>query len=150
MNIGIMVEKIGLSQRSIYLLSECNRLIEMGHSVTIFYRDYDKIPMLVGCAMMQQYYARYFSGVLIATDQVGARFLETYPVNKKFFYLWDLEWVGKKGPWREHAEVYQGSLPLITQNDYHADIVTKCWKKPVGNMENFNHEQLIKVLAVIS
>jgi len=150
MKAGIMVDALSMSQQSFNIIKELNKLSKIDRyiDVILFYHRYDRYPVTPYFAMLQEQEVWGFDGPIIATNILSVERLIKCPSPKdKYFYIWDLEWI--YNPYFKYKylrSIYQNeSIKLIARSESHLNIIEKCWKKPVGILEDFNHEQLIKI-----
>jgi len=145
---GIMVNAIDMSQKGFYLVKSLNDIVDNDYhfSPTVFYNEYSKsIDVNRFCALLDKE-AWGYDGPVIATNLETANTLINCPCpKKKFFYVWDLEWLYNTFPYQYLQQLYQGDLELIARNERHSDIITKYWKKPIYIMDNFDTKILKKI-----
>lgn len=147
MNLGFIVEKLGTSQLSFCLVRNANKILENpNNNVTGFKLDYDFFIEYPKFSILEAVNAWTFRGILVSTNIRTTAILNSCILaSKKYFYVWDLEWIYKKDiVYSELVKIYQNpTIELIARTDSHAKIIEKCWKKPKIIMENFNYEQLL-------
>lgn len=86
-------------------------------------------------AVMNATEAYDFRGVAVATDLATASALLRCPgPYRKFFYVWDLEWVrGGGAPYEAMARLYRDpSLPPVARGDSHRRVIEACWNTRVA------------------
>lgn len=86
-----------------------------------------------------------FDGTVIATDiQTLDKLIECPCPTKKLFYVWNLEWIFQGKPSINALEKFylNKDVELIARSQTHFDVISSVWKKPIGIVEDFNHEQL--------
>lgn len=145
---GIVVDAIKLSQMSIYLCKALNKIEQQTDlDVIVFNARWERLPMVARFAILQHFEVWGFDAPVMATDiKTAYRLLKCPLPTKKYFYVWDLEWIfNPPKPYQFYANIYQNDdLQLIARSKSHADILNKCWQKPIDIMENFDHEKLKK------
>jgi hypothetical protein len=152
MNIGVMVDSLAASQLCYYFIDNTNKFLAANPkaSVFAFYEELSYPCIFPEFSFMQIFEAWGFNGTLIATNLTSAaklcRFTAT---DKKFFYVWDLEWT-RHGQ-REFAgleTVYRNSsLRLIARSNDHARVIENCWNTKVhGVVNNFDYNQLLEII----
>ena len=150
MKAAIMVDALGTSQQSFRIITEINKTTKIDRyiDIVLFYHRYDRPPISPHFCMMQQQEAWGFDGPIMATSLMSAEILLKCPCPKsKFFYVWDLEWIHNPFlTYKYFRSIYQDEkIKLIARSESHANIIENLWKKPVAILEDFNHEQLIKI-----
>ena len=145
-HLGFLVVGLGTSQHGLCLITECNRLSK-DINISVFYETYDRIPIKPHFPLLQNFQAWTFTGPLIATCLKTAYLLDALPnSNKKFFYIWNLEWLYNQYQWSSLSNVYQNNnIELIARNDYHAELISKLWKKPSYILEDFNYVGITEI-----
>lgn len=150
MKLGIMVGSLGMSQMSYSLTSEVNKMNNLTEYVDaiIFYNRYERIIMPPRFAMLQEQQAWGFDAPVISTDLTTTQRLINCPrPKKKFFYIWNLEWLYTKYNYDSLSSVYLNEeVELIARNEYHYKVIENCWKTPVATIKDFNHEQIIRLV----
>lgn len=139
-----------MSQFGVCIIDECNKFIEDNRDVniTIFYEDYDKIPIKPEFSIMQNRYAWGFDGTLISTDLHTTETLQhLVGPKKKYFYLWNLEWLYSDNMFNSYSLLYQDDdIDLIVRSQLHYDIVKNQWKEPCIIMEDFDNDILSRLI----
>lgn len=150
-NIGFLVRAVSMSQEGLMLINECNKLLETDRSieVNIFYEDYDRIPLKPEFSLMQNRHAWGYTGTLISTDLRTTEVLQhLVGPSRKLFYVWNLEWLYSHNMFLSYSKLYQSpDIDLIARTPSHFDIIKKLWKEPKYLMEDFNNEQLTRIIA---
>lgn len=148
---GILVECINLSQLGICLTTALNEIEQKNIlDVIVFNYRWERLPLVARFCMMQPFEAWGFDAPIMATNLKTAMLLLKCPLpTKKFFYVWDLEWLYQKSEqYKFYQSIYQNpDLELIARSESHANLITKCWKKPLFIMENFDHAKLTELFT---
>jgi len=147
--IGFIVHDLTASQLGFYLTNNLNQYKNPNINIAVFAETITPHCLLPQFACFNISEAWGFSGILIATSLVSAQRLLTYTYcQDKYFYVWDLEWQrGSSRPNAFYRSVYN-SIKLIARNDYHKAAIENCWNnKVVGCTENFNLEQMVKIIT---
>lgn len=149
--IGILVDKIDASQQSFYLIKNINKICEDPFlDIIVFYKEWILPPVTPHFAVMNEKQAWSYDAPIFATSLVTAEKLLSFPVpTKKFFYIWDLEWIDLEN--YSYNNVYNiycnPGLELIARSDYHKEIIEKVWNRKVhAVIEDFNHEQYSEII----
>lgn len=148
---GIVVDSLGMSQMSFELTNEINKVYKLPiyWDIFVFYHSYDKLIKSPEFALLQEEELWGFDAPCMATDLATAdRLLNCPRPNKKFFYVWDLEWTGNNFDLNQMASVYMNTdIQLIARSKEHAEIITHCWREPVAIIEGFNYEQVTNIFS---
>ena len=90
-----------------------------------------------------------FDAPVIATDlQTASTLINTTGPTKKYFYVWDLEWMRMGGfKHKTLSKIYNNeSLELIARSKRHAKIIEQCWRKPSHVMNDFSSTELLEII----
>lgn len=151
--LGIMVNSLDLSQQGFYIIKQLNKIVDEDYkfSPTVFYKDYAKSIDVNRFCMLLEKEVWDYEGNVIATDLKTAQTLITCPCpRKKFFYVWNFEWVYNQNMYLYLQSIYQNEeLELIARTKDHAKVIQKCWKAPAYIMDNFE-DTILKQLAQLS
>ena len=146
--LGILIESLNISQQSMSLIVNCNRLSnDTDIDVIGFYEIYGQFPTPPHFSLIQNRNIWEFNGPIIATDIDSAYTLINCPLTpKKYLYLWNLEWIFHPANFYYYNAIYNHKeIELIARSEYHKKIIEKIWKRPKFIMENFNHEVLAQI-----
>lgn len=150
MRIGLAIESLGISHLAMVLTKELNEIGNLDKYVDaiVFYHRYDKLLKPPLFAMLQEEEMWGYDAPVVATNLNSAKTLLFCPKpTKKFFYVWDLEWMYGLYNVDEMAKIYcNPDLHLIARSESHADIIGQCWKPPIDILEDFNNEELIRII----
>lgn len=151
MKLGILVESLGVNQRSIEIIREMNKihLLDEYWDVVVFYSEFGIFPLPPKFATMNMSEAFGMDAPLISTSiETTKQSLNCIKPTKRFFYVWNLEWTYKTHQVDDLLDVYSNPLvELIARSDDHANIIEQCWKKPIAVIENFNYEKLTNLIS---
>jgi len=146
---GIMVNFLDLSQMGFYIVKQLNDIVDEDcqFSPIVFYKEYAKSIDVNRFCMLVEKEAWGYDGIVIATDLETAETLINCPCPiRKFFYVWNLEWLYNQYSYHYLQNIYQSNLELITRNEDHAQLLEKHWKKPSYIMDNFNAPELKQII----
>lgn len=147
---SILVRNLDIAQLSVSLIKSVNRLLaENPYMDTIvYYQHWGRLPIPPRFGMLMEREVWGSSGACIATDLKTAEKLGRCPGDlKKFFYVWNLEWLQYGGDYTTINNIYQNpEIELVARSEYHAEIIEKVWKKPAYIMNDFDPEVLKKIL----
>jgi len=150
-NIGFLVDSLGQSQLSYYLVENLNKWIGNQKDATIFFENVGLPISFPKFAQMNIVEMASFKGPLVATNISTARklmFAATSP--HLYFYVWDLEFLrGRQRDYMYHLEVFMNPrLKIICRNEDHKIAVENAFNiKVLGCVENFAMDQFQKLLA---
>ena len=149
MNFGILTHVLDSSQMGFAISTELNSL----HDTTdinpfLFYEVYGKIPHFPKFCMQQTCLSWNFKGVLLSTSASLTHKLKTcIHAKKKLFYVWNLEWISNLNTYTYYRDVFMDEdVDLIARSEYHAELISQVWRKPKYIVDNFNHEQLKRII----
>jgi len=149
-NIAAFVESLGPSQSAFYLIKEWNKGLEDPTlSLSAFVNAH--------CLPCQQCMFSYkllaflssYQGVLISTSIKNAAISLKMPTRiDRYLYLWDFNWLTRPTAYSGMYEVLANDkLKLIARSQEHADMIENfCNKKPVGIVDNWNLDQIQKLV----
>lgn len=148
---GFLVKNITLSQHGLQLLFSLNKIVEENHDISpvLFYETYSTLPYPARFAMIQNREAWLFDGPIITTSIELVQILLKCPKpNPKYFYIWNLDWMHLPPTQLSFLQnIYMNdNLKLIARSEHHARIIENCWQKPVSIIEDFNHNELTKLI----
>lgn len=149
--LAFLVQGLGFSQEGFFLTHELNFLLKdrPNLDISIFYESLNIMPTMPHFAMYPSLYLWGFKGIAIATCISTAIALNDIPsIGKKFFYVYDLEWIYNTGTIRHYANIYNNpNIELIARSIHHAEILTKTWKAPKYVIKDFNKDETYKLLT---
>ena len=152
-NISILVDNMGAGQLALQLGTGINEFIQEEHrlDITVFYDNMFRQCMMPNFAIMQMAEAWCQTGPTIATSIATAIKLIDFPgPDKKFFYVWDMEWMrGPQRVWGIFEDVFtHEDLILIARSEDHQKVISKCFNVEVPHVvENCSIKQFIEVVA---
>lgn len=149
-NISAVINDLGPSQKSFYLIKTFNELSrDPNFSCSAFLCNIG-VPVtkpLFSCCSVS-FFSDY-SGSAIATSlQEADTVLKSSNNSKKYLYLWDMEWLTKPMNYSEVCKILLNErLNIIARSVSHASIIKNfCNKKPVGIVDDWNKDQLLSIL----
>jgi hypothetical protein len=133
------------------LVDNINTLLRQHYeySPIIFYQNIGKCVLPLLCCHMYMQQAWGFKGTLISTDITTTIILDKcLTTRKKIFYVFDLEWITQSNkPYSLFKSIYDNpEISLLARSSSHFDILKKTWKTPIGILNEYNHEELIKFI----
>ena len=152
-NINVLLENTGASQISFCVISELNNLTKTHPNIDpiVFYEDKHKNCLPANFAVMQISEAWGQLGPIIATSFSTARSLCEFPSSKRFFYVWDLEWIRdvQLKKYEEYRSVYSDeSLSLIARSDHHKKAIENAFNREVKFVvSDFDIKHIMEVIG---
>lgn len=152
MRLAFIVPHIGPTHLSLQLLSNLNNYLEkepLGFDPIVGYENMTK-PCIFPKFMTTNIAELWgYSGILISTTLGTTHKILKFPsASAKFFYVWDLEWINIQNKnYEPLAEIYQNdAVELIARSASHANILQKCWGRPVKHIVNdFNMKDFLSI-----
>ena len=148
---GIMLIKVDNSQIGYYATKSLNYIAEKQVNVDIvmFVKEHAVHPVIPLFATMSETDIWGYDAPVIATDLASARtLLSSSGPTKKYFYVWDLEWL--RLPEYNHEElskIYNDeNIELIARSDRHYMLIKECWKEPAYVMPDFTPNMLMGII----
>lgn len=136
MKLGFCLHHIGHSQLSLQFVTSANSYLESGLGVDVVGFVSNQLKPRVGpnFAVMNINEAFDFDGVVVATSLHTAERVVRFPGPKRrYFYVWDLEWVRQGGwPFDTMKSIYNHpDLTLVARHEEHRRVIEQCWNLPV-------------------
>ena len=151
MKAGILIESLGMSQKAYEIIREINKIDSLDEywDIIVFYLEYDKFIIPPKFALMNIVEAYGMDSPLISTSiETTKTSLNCIKATKRFFYIFEMEWANSTHDVDDLINVYMNpKVELIARSNDHASVIEKCWKPPIAVIENFNHEQLTKLIS---
>lgn len=151
-NIAATIEHLGPSQKSFYLIKEFNKTIN-DHKICVsaFFEKstIPVIPVMFSCKSTS-FISGYHYNAISTTISEADILLKSGNNAKKFLYLWDLEWLYVPQNYSHVCKILlDDRLSIITRSDSHAKLIENfCNKKSIGVVDNWNMQDLIKVMEL--
>jgi len=149
-DIGFFIPKISNIQQHDIVLKTVKEFIDNHpyNQYVLFNSFYDKIETY-NIPILHLSHAKLFYGDLFVFDFVSLVLASRFPnISKLYYYTSNCPWVGATSGnyenWKKILELEH--LNIISSNEYIDDIYNICWKKPVGISEQFNYEELSKII----
>ncbi len=152
---GIMVRNLDMSQFGVFLMDNVNSLLdEYGDNldILVFYEGWGKLPMSPRFCSLMEREVWGLDGVVMSTDiKTTQRLIQCPGPTKKFFYVWNLEWLGLQQNGVDYSwlhDIYcNPAIELVARSNNHARLLEKIWKKPAFIMEDFDKTVLKEILT---
>jgi hypothetical protein len=153
MKLGILLNNLGPNQLAYTAIRNNNFYVDRAQDFDciLFYENYVRPCLPMNFASMQVFEAYGYDGTLVATSLSSAhKALECYASKKKFFYVWDLEWMRLQQfkQFRDLHNIYANKeLTLIARSQQHKDVIEDSWNVNVaGVVDNFDMRQMAEVI----
>lgn len=153
-SVGILIKSLDTSQKCMSLCLSINSILDDTYNISpiVFYQELGKSVVLPRCCQLQQGHAWGFDGILISTDiQTTSVLSQCLRAKKKLFYVYDLEWFYHKNiHYNTLSQVYQNpEIDLIARTSQHFDILKKCWKTPIGVLNDYDYTEFTEIICRI-
>jgi len=148
--VGVLLREYGAGQLG-YLLARNIHAYqdEVGDiDIIVYYENLHRNPVTPRFAIMQIAEAWCQDGVMIATNITTASKLINFPgTNKKYFYVWDLEWT--RGQYRDYdffKSIYTNKrLKLIARCEHHKKAIENAFDVKVDSIvDDVNIKEMIE------
>ena len=152
-NFSIILSDVGSSQKSFFAITELNKLVSVAPELDaiLFYEKISSSCMPANFAVMPLSECWLNTGPVVATSVSTASKLASFPSEKKFFYVWDLEWIRNSQikKYEDYVSAYTNkSLSLIARSENHAKAISNCFNRDVEHvLEDFEINSLIKIIG---
>jgi hypothetical protein len=149
MNIAAIVDNLGPSQKSFYLIKEFNKTLSQNDlCVSVFFKraSVPVIPAMFSCKSVS-FLSGYHHTAIATTIDEASILLKSNNNANKFLYLWNLEWLTYPSKYSAITNILRDSrLKIIARSESHeAMIYNFCNKKTVGIVDNWNVSQLLSL-----
>lgn len=150
--LSLLLNNTGSSQIAYFAIREINKMAEKRPSVdaTIFYENIQRNCLPPNFAIMQIAEAWNQDGSIIATSLSTAHKMMGFMSQKKFFYVWDLEWIrnGGQSQYEHYFQVYTNdSVGLIARSESHKKCIENAFNREVvGVVPDCNMDKMIEVI----
>jgi hypothetical protein len=149
MNYGIIVPTLDMNQLAYETISIINREIASGSKddYRIFFEEL--VPRCIdpACAVMNITEIFSYDGILISTTLDNTKLsLKTLGNIKRYFYVWDLEFLRNRKDYIDNIQIYRNpNIELIARsNDCAKAIKNYCGRTPSMIMPNFSFQEIKK------
>jgi hypothetical protein len=150
MQIAALVDNLGPSQSSFYLINEFNKAALIPDAcVSVFFLrpTVPVIPTMFSCKSVS--FLSAYHGVAIATTLKDADILLKGNNNSdKYLYLWDMEWLTYPQNFEGVTKILlDDRIKIIARSESHCKLINNyCNKHPIGIVDNWNIGQLMNLI----
>lgn len=151
--LGIAVNNFGANQLACLLIENVNKFLTQHYNIDIigFYENSIKYTITCNFATMQSVEMWGYTGPTVVTSLNTAHDIINIPsIPKKYFYIWDLEWLNIDGKdYQKLHEIYTNpKLMLLTRNEDYAKLIEQCWNVRVNDIvPDCNIEKLVSIIT---
>ncbi len=148
--IGFLVNDTSSSQMSFCLIKNINEYLDdTNDDFVLFFEDSSASILNPNFATMSFNEIWSFDGVLISTSiSTTLSLIKSFSPVKKFFYVWDLEWMrrGHKDFEQSVQAFINPSVELIARSKDHAKAIENYCNRKVKHIVNdFNIEKIVRI-----
>jgi len=149
-NIAAVIEHLGPSQKSFYLIKEFNRALNYQEiCVSAFFEKstVPVVPTMFSCKNVS-FISGYHHNAISTTLGEADILLKSSNNSRKFLYLWDLEWLYTPKKYSDVCKILlDDRLSILARSESHANLIENfCNKKVIGVIDNWNLNQIIDIL----
>ena len=149
MNIAAVLDNLGPSQKSFYLIKEFNKVLPHKEiCVSVFFKraSVPVMPVMFSCKSIS-FLSGYHNTAIATTIDEANILLKANNNASKFLYLWNLEWLTHPSMYSAITKILRDKrLKIIARSESHAAMIFNfCNKRAVGIVDNWNIDQLISV-----
>ena len=152
-NFSVLLSDVGSSQLSFYAITEINKLSKTNPLVdgVLFYEKISSSCMPANFSIMPISECWINTGPVVATCVSTASKLLSFPSEKKFFYVWDLEWIRNRQikHYENYVDVYTDkNMTLIARSKPHAEIISNCFNTNVDHiLSDFSAQEFLEIIG---
>jgi len=153
--IGIMIEDLGASQLSLYIMKDINQKL-MSNDTDVFYLTCNKSVPCINenkAAIFSIFYSQNIDATLVATSSYTAKILKTCLASQeRIFYITDLDWVRKQDKELEEEikEILldDGIIKLCRSKEYFDFIMKNYQVNKISNtiVANFEINKIMEII----
>lgn len=153
-NIAAIVNHLGPSQKSFYLIKEFNKALSAKNvCASVFFERsaIPVVPVMFSCRSIS-FISGYHHNAIATSFSEANVLLKSNNASNKFLYLWDLEWLRNPGKFSDACDLLlDDRLNIIARSDSHATMIENfCGKKPIAVIDNWHLPSLIKVVSDVA
>ena len=153
MNLGFLTKNLGSGQLGFFLIKNINDYLDQDrtHDITVFTEEHPMSCSTPSFPVMQSVEAWGQQGVMISTDLSTTCKLIKFPsASKKFFYVWDLEFLRGFAPINYDLikKVYLNKdIDLIARCEHHAKVIENNFNRKVTKIvQDFNMTEMLEAV----
>jgi hypothetical protein len=151
MNIAAVIEHLGPSQKSFYLIKEFNKAINRKDMcVSVFFQK-STVPVvpLMFSSKSVSFLSGFHHNAVCTTISEADMLLKSSNNANKYLYLWDLEWLYLPQNYNSICNVLlDDRLSIIARSESHAQLIENfCNKRPIGILDNWNLNELVRIIC---
>lgn len=148
--VGVLVDNIGLSQQTFYMVNHINMLCKTSNEFdfVVFFKNLMPPAMRPFCACLYANEIWNFNGTLISTDLDSAlSCLNAVNRAENILYLWDLEWLrGSQRNYIQNIAILRNpDLKLVARSVDHAKAIENYANRKVDKIvDDFNINEILQ------
>jgi hypothetical protein len=151
MNIAAVIEHLGPSQKSFYLIKEFNKAINRKDMcVSVFFQK-STVPVvpLMFSSKSVSFLSGFHHNAVCTTISEADMLLKSSNNANKYLYLWDLEWLYLPQNYNSICNVLlDDRLSIIARSESHAQLIENfCNKRTIGILDNWNLNELVRIIC---
>jgi|TARA_R110002012_G_scaffold260919_2_gene442694 hypothetical protein len=150
MSVAALVDNLGPSQMSFYLIKRFNNLIKsVNYAPVCFYNNLTRPVITPFFACMNIACLSTFNGVVLATSlETANTALQTCGKMDKYLYLWDLEWLRKPLDFDNVASVLRHpDLNIIARSEEHKRVIENYTNRKIcGVVDDWKIEDILGII----
>ena len=151
MKISAVLDNVGPSQNTFYMIKEFNKLVASYENCCSAFVNRITAPVikpLFSCPIIA-FFSGYNGIAISTTIKETVSMLRSSNNSTKFLYLWDLEWLYKPDYYEITYNILNNKdLKLIARSESHARVIENFGNKPVcGIVNNWNKDALLEVVS---
>ena len=156
-NFNVLVPDSGASQLSYFAIRNINKLCELNSQIDVilYYENYHKSCLPANFCTMQISDCWFQGGPTIATSFLTANKLKNFTCDKKFFYVWDLEWIRNQfgvNRYEEYRDTYcDKSMSIIARSEPHKKAIENTFNRSVDYIvPDFEISKILEILKWVN
>jgi len=151
LNIAAVIEHLGPSQKSFYLIKEFNKAINTNNiCVSVFFQK-STVPVvpLMFSSKSVSFLSGFHHNAICTSINEADLLLKSSNNSNKYLYLWDLEWLYQPKDYSSICKILLDQrLSIIARSHVHAKLIENfCNKKPIGILDNWNFNELMGIIC---
>lgn len=148
-NIAAVIDNLGPSQKSFYLIKEFNKVLSNKDvCVSVFFERaaIPVVPTMFSCKSVA-FLSGYHDIAIATTLNEANTLLKANNNSTKYLYLWDMEWLTAPRQFSAVCDVLlDDRLQIIARSKSHSNLIYNfCNKIPVGIVDNWNINSIIEL-----
>lgn len=141
--IAFIIDSLGNSDQNLSLITNLNRLVIEGYSVTAFYEQWEVPPISPLFSILFKNEIFSYKGPVVATNRRHIDLLlSAYSISNRYFYIWDIDW-HLMGNYPSNSNIFHHpSLKYLTRSESHRDHLKKIWGTQSEVVKEFSYDEI--------